>query len=174
MSTAAAIPWEPSPDGQVATLAVARGTVYAGGEFLNISGVVRSKLAALDTISGLTKSFIANANLRVNALVVSGPTLYVGGQFTSMKGAAAPYFCAVDAGTGAIKGWNPNLNNPVSAIVAAGSNLYLDGSFTSNPGTTSPRSTPQRVQSLIGTPTPAVQCTRWRSQGLPCMWEEVL
>ncbi len=44
--------WTPSPNGVVYALARIDGVVYAGGSFLNIGGLARPALAALDPVTG--------------------------------------------------------------------------------------------------------------------------
>ena len=90
-----------SANGTVRTLLVAGSRVYLGGEFSQVNGSPRQRLAALDAGTlALDPTFapsIDGGAASVCAIAVDGGTLYVGGAFTSVNGAGRTNLAAVDA-----------------------------------------------------------------------------
>ena len=103
--------WHPSPGGPVATMAVSGSTVYLGGYFIDVGGVPRTHLAAVDATLGHATSWNPGSSQTVGALAVDGNTVYVGSNSgsagvpsrimarDSISGAMVPNFDhAVDGG----------------------------------------------------------------------------
>jgi trimeric autotransporter adhesin len=134
--------WDPSPDGPVTALLLHGPTLYVGGNFLNVNGEERWRLAAVDGVTGKLTSWnprLGSANL-VEALACSGMVIYVGGVFelvnatiipgTGLRGEGRRSLAAVDTGTGLATPWNPNIpNGEVMTLGIAGSVVYAGGSF---------------------------------------------
>ncbi len=102
--------FDPVIDKEVQALAVSTdgGTLYVGGQFSNIDGQKRRKLAALDAATGeLDPDFVFNTNSRVTALAVGGDHLYVGGKFTVIGGQSHTRLAAIDLTAGTV---DPNFN----------------------------------------------------------------
>jgi trimeric autotransporter adhesin len=80
-TTGDATAWNPNANSQVYALAVSGSTVFAGGRFNNIGGLLsRRFIAALDTITGeAIPGWNPSLNDEVLALAVSGSTVYAGG-----------------------------------------------------------------------------------------------
>ena len=128
-------PWAPALNGQGRALeASADGkTVFVGGDFTNVSGVNRYRLAALDAENGTPLNiFTAPLDAGVRALEVRDGTLYVGGIFNSVGGQARQRLAAFNVATGAALPWAPKANAEVMAITAPpGSNkVVVGGRFT--------------------------------------------
>jgi hypothetical protein len=151
-ASGAATPWNPNATGGswqghfgiqlfgVMTLALGEGTVYAGGHFTQIGGQPRSKVAALDPITGVATAWNLGTlgapyigyDPSVWCLAVSGSTVYVGGEFASIGSQPRRGVGAVDAMTGAVTPWNPNPNNnSVRELVVNGGTVYASGVFES-------------------------------------------
>ena len=84
--------WEPAADGPVTALAVENQTLYIGGSFLNLNGVERWRLAAVDRVTGDLAPWnpkLGTANL-VNTLVSSGAVVYAGGVFELVNAIVTP------------------------------------------------------------------------------------
>ena len=97
--------FDPVIDKPVQALAVSvdGSTLYVGGQFSNVDGQKRRKLAALDVATGeLDTDFVFNADSRVTALAVGGDHLYVGGKFTMLAGQAHTRLAAIDLTAGAV------------------------------------------------------------------------
>lgn len=115
-------------------------TLFTGGMFTSVNGVLRNYLAALHDTLGSATSFNANiARLGatgVRSLAISGSTLYVGGDFDSVGGQFVRRLCAVNATSGALTTWRP-LQAPLSysgegpyALATSGGRVYVGGSYT--------------------------------------------
>jgi len=142
-ATGNATSWNPSPSGapssapNVTQLAVAGGTVYAGGQFTTIGGAARTQLAALDAATGNATAWNPSPSpALLRALVVAGGTVYAVGTFTSIGGAARSFLAALDPATGAATAWNPSPNADVRAIAVANGSVHVGGEFSSIAGET--------------------------------------
>jgi hypothetical protein len=129
--------WNPNSDGTVSSLLVSGTTVYAGGDFANIGGKARPRIAALDAGTGSATSWNPKSGGAVLALANHGDNLYAGGSFTIIGGEVRNRLAAIDASTGQANAWNPNAaNNTVNAILLSGGVLYAGGTFTTVGGLT--------------------------------------
>ena len=126
----------PTGGGGVKQLAVSRdgGTIWVGGDFNNIGGQARNKLAAVHGDGSVDPAFNPGPG---NGAVVSALTLsedntrvYFGGTFDQVKEEVRNNLAAVDARTGALTAWDPNATGAVSSLTASGSLVYAGGSFT--------------------------------------------
>lgn len=135
-----------SPDGR---------RLYIGGDFDNVNGVSRSRLAGFDTATGLLLPDLAPVvNSRVRALAVNDSTLYIGGDFTDVGGAARQRLAAFDLATGALLPWAPTADEGVRAIVLSPdeSRLVVGGTFDVLNG--APRRALGAVDAITGASTP--------------------
>lgn len=92
--------------GTVRSLFLFNDVLYAGGTFTSINSVSRSKIAALNSVSGnVIKTFSkdnASINGSVFAVACLDKKLYVGGNFTVVNGIERNYLAALDAVTGEV------------------------------------------------------------------------
>ena len=125
----------------MSSLALAGGSVWAGGSFDAANVAMREAAAAIDlTTDRLTawrpEVLAASGKAIVNALAVSpgGSTVYLGGAFSSVGGQARGNLAAVSAtGAGApVAGWSNAANGTVRALAVnpQGNRVYVGGSFT--------------------------------------------
>jgi PKD repeat protein len=113
-----------SPDGS---------TIYVGGDFDQVNGQWRGRIAALDAQTGALLPFNPSANSRVDAIAVNGNTVYFGGDFTAVGpdvNTAVPRtrLAAANATTGALLSWAPTADRIVNTMVVhAGSGRVIVG-----------------------------------------------
>ena len=118
--------WTPTADNHVRTLALSPdgARLYAGGDFLAVSGQSRSRLAALSPTSGAVDTWRPRiaTNGTVFGLAVAGSRVYTaeGGP----GGAAASY----DAGTGN-RTWMLSGDGDGQAVTVLGTKVYIGGHF---------------------------------------------
>ncbi len=108
--TGVADSFDPNADATVVALALqADGKILAGGDFVNISGQTRNRIARLNGTTGLTDSFDPNANNRVASIAVqTNGRILVGGNFTTIGGQSRSHVARLDATTGAADSFDPN------------------------------------------------------------------
>ncbi len=146
--------WQFNPNGRVAALAVSNGRLFVGGDFTQIGGQSRARLASIDLTSASVQSWNPRASGgTVRALTVNGGWGYVGGNFTGLGGAPISFLGRVDANTGSVDtGWVPRPDDHVQSLIAppTGGKVYAGGDFTTVLGDT-------RAHSIasINTTTPA-------------------
>lgn len=114
---------------QVYALAISGTTLYVGGQFDTVHTVSRSRLAAVDTTTGVPTSWNPAPNANVYALALDSTTLYVGGGFSSIGGATRNELAAIDTTTGTASSWDPEPDGEVHALAFDGSTVYAGGFF---------------------------------------------
>jgi hypothetical protein len=105
------------------------GGWYIGGEFTEVSGISRSRLAHINAAGEVT-SWNPDADNIVHTIDTDGTLVYVGGTFLNVGGEPRNRLASIDAGTGAVTAWNPNANNIVFSIAVSGNTVYVGGQFT--------------------------------------------
>ena len=106
------------------------GGWFIGGDFTEVGGVARSKVARINA-DGTLNAWSPTVNgIAVNQLILSGSTLYIGGDFTSVNGMSRSNLAAIDVNTGNLTSWNPAADLKVSSLALAGGVLYVGGEFT--------------------------------------------
>jgi PKD repeat protein len=137
--------WAPSLNAQGMEIKTSAdgSTIYVGGDFDHVSGVTRSRIAAIDAQTGALRSWNPGANSRVDAIAVNGNTVYFGGAFTSVgnstSGGAVPRtrLAAANASTGAILPWAPAADMIVNTMVfhPGTGHVIVGGTFDTLNGT---------------------------------------
>lgn len=90
--------------------------LFIGGQFTEVAGQNRFRIAAFDTATRQLLPFAPNAGTTVRALAATNSTLYVGGDFKTLGFADRPYAGAVSTSGGNVLGWRPAPNAPVTAL----------------------------------------------------------
>jgi RHS repeat-associated protein len=107
------------------------GGWFIGGDFLNVGGQARSRLAHILPNGSVDPAWNPGANSTVRRLVVSGSTVYAAGSFSMIGGQGRSGLASLDATTGAASAWNPVPSGTVNALAVSGSTVYVGGTFTS-------------------------------------------
>ncbi|HEY5822671.1 MAG TPA: LamG-like jellyroll fold domain-containing protein [Propionibacteriaceae bacterium] len=135
---------EPSFNGQVRAVAVSPDgrVLYVGGEFTQVDGVTRNRLAAFDLATGeLIPGFTAGTNASVLGLSVTADRVYLAGYFSSVNGETRVGAAALDAHTGALQTFRVEpAGGDVRQIQVSPdqTRVILGGSFTTMNGSSRP------------------------------------
>jgi len=117
-----------------AVVALPGGGWLIGGEFSQVNGSSRGKLARLLADGSLDPAFTLAADDTVWALAVQGTRVYVAGEFASLGGSARNGLAALDATALTLDaGFVPSVTGgaaSVSAVVVTASAVYAGGAFT--------------------------------------------
>src|SRR5439155_2097928 len=108
--------FHPDPNDTVAALALQNGKLFVGGDFSNIGGQPRSRIAALDSASGAVLPWGPEANGTVSVLLVADEKVYAGGYFTSIGGQPRNRVAVLDANSGNALPWNPDADGAVLTL----------------------------------------------------------
>lgn len=136
-ATDSAVPVLPRLDvnGRVrAVAAMPGGGWLLGGEFTQVNGQTRHRLARLLPDGTLDPAFSVSLNGTVWALAVSGSRVFVGGSFTTASASPRLRLAALDAATGAIDAtFTPDIEGgsspSVCTLVVSGTLVYFGGAF---------------------------------------------
>lgn len=166
-NTAQALPWAPQPDGTVYDIELSPdgSVLYAGGQFTNIAGAPRAKLAALSTDPGQTQLLpwnpnCSNGEVRCMDLTSDGSTLFVSGTFTeaggTIGGQPRDRLAALSTANNNATAWEapltgaPNPNPVVNTLLLDPTDavLYLGGRFGESTGYTVAGTTRNRLAAV--------------------------
>ena len=122
----------PTLNGQVLAVAVSPdgSRVYVAGDFTQVNGVGRNRIAALNTTTGaLISSFAPSLNSRGNTLLATSSSVYVGGDFSVANAAARGRLASFRASDGALQPWAPTADRNVLTMVMAAGKIVIGGTF---------------------------------------------
>ncbi|MGE4225915.1 MAG: hypothetical protein AB7I23_21420 [Vicinamibacterales bacterium] len=121
-----------------AVVALPGGGWIIGGEFSQVNGTARSRLARLLADGSLDTAFSVAANDVVWALAVHGTRVYLGGEFTSLGGSARNGLAALDAAALTLDAtFTPSVTGGAAAVytlAVTSSAVYAGGAFTTANG----------------------------------------
>ncbi|HEX8102977.1 MAG TPA: PQQ-binding-like beta-propeller repeat protein, partial [Solirubrobacteraceae bacterium] len=131
LRTGAVLPWAPSVDWSVWTLAVGPDAVFVGGYFAEVNGAFHPYFAALDRVSGATLPGwdVTGGQLGVTDLELRANRLFVAGDFAAIQGVTRAGIASLDATTGAVEPWSPQPDGRVDEVEIDGDRVYLGGAF---------------------------------------------
>jgi len=139
-ATGALLPWAPAPVRGLgtghATFAIVRheNVVYLSGRFIEMGGVPRSGLAAVDAHTGDVLPWAPKPDDLVLAMAQTRNTVWAGGRFATIDGQSRQRLAALDATIGTPSGWDAQADGEVTALLASGDTLFAGGSFRSMRG----------------------------------------
>jgi len=127
ITTGALDSWDPAPDGPVYAMAVNGTNLYVAGDFANIAGVARTRIAKLNLAgSGAAveqgwTSVVPSANglVRTIEYYTTNASLFLGGDFTEVNGTARAYLAeirAIGASAGDLQSFQCDTNQLVRWI----------------------------------------------------------
>lgn len=137
-NTGAVDAWNPNADHGVNVIAFGGSTVYVGGEFSNIGGENRNRLAALNIANGTNVAAATvwdpDLNREAHSFAISGNTLYVGGSFTTVGGQSRNWLAAFDTISGTLtslngSGGSLSPSGQINALLVSDNVLYVGGRF---------------------------------------------
>nr|MBP7450553.1 hypothetical protein [Flavobacteriales bacterium] len=112
------------------------GILYLGGEFTEMGGQARERLAAIDIGTKALTAWSPSANNTVRAIAVSGDSVFIGGNFTQVNGQAQAFLAALNGTSGTLSAWAPVVDGAVLCLLSNASAVYIGGSFTTVNGQT--------------------------------------
>ena len=115
--------------------------VYVGGEFTEVDGQPRTRIAAFDTATGaLDPNFKPTVSNKVRAIAATDSTVYFGGNFFNVNGSSRTRLAAVRASDGAnIDTWRPTADDDevfAMAMAPGDTRVIVGGRFQKLNGTT--------------------------------------
>ena len=123
--------WNPVVNGPVKALLIKGDTLYFGGGFSVVNGVVKSNLAAVRLSTGTNVPFgQAFANDTVRCMALSSGRLYVGGDFTQMNGMVRSRIASFTVSNHALTTWAPVVGSRVHCLLADPTAIHIGGEFT--------------------------------------------
>jgi len=126
--------WYPNPDDQVLSIYSDGMSLYVSGNFTQIFGQSKNKLAIFELNNGLPgnlKNWVTDNYFSpfdsVSSIVGSGNVLYLGGYF-DLSG--RKNLIAIDKNNGNLLDWNPSPDASVLKIIPHASKIYVLGLFS--------------------------------------------
>jgi PKD repeat protein len=91
----------------VITAAPDGSRLYVGGDFTQVNGQPRNRVAALTTAGALIDTWKPSVSSQVRAIAATSSTVYLGGSISAVGGVSRTRLAAVTAATGALLPWAP-------------------------------------------------------------------
>ena len=110
------------------------GKILIGGDFTNVLGVARNRIARLNTDGTLDTAFDPNASGEVLTIAVqTDGKILAGGRFTSVGGQTRNFIARLDATTGLADSFDPNATGGAvhSIAMQTDGKILVGGNFTS-------------------------------------------
>lgn len=108
-------------------------TLYVGGNFTNINGSTRNRLASFNTSTGTLTAWaptISDNEVQCIVLSSDGLTAYVGGNFTLSGENTRNCLASFLTSNGNLTAWDPDANGIVRSISITSNSIFVGGDFT--------------------------------------------
>ena len=148
--------YSPNVNGRVrAIIAYSDGSAWIGGDFTQVNGETRNRLARLDS-NGALISFLgtaASVNGPVFSLAENDGSLVFGGSFTEVNGVARNNVAMLNRNAALATTFDPNANDFVSvvAVQPGDGKVLLGGNFTTIGGQSRTRAARVNMDSTLDT-----------------------
>ncbi len=119
--------------GVVYGLEVSGDTVYLDGDFTQVNGIARKRVAAVNRTTGAVSSLDLNPSGRFVVMGKSGGKVFAAGQIGLIQ-VPRRGLAAIDEATGFATSWNPGTDGAVYAFECRGDELYVGGQFNNLAG----------------------------------------
>ncbi len=134
LNTGVMTSWNPGANAQVRVVSVSPdgSRIYVGGDFTQVAGQSRSRIAAFNTANGqLISSFAPPVGYQVNDIVATNDVVYVAGSFAGVGSQQRSNLAAFSASNGSLLGWAPSADRQVLALALTedGSAVLAGGHF---------------------------------------------
>lgn len=126
------LPSWPQANGVVEAMRIdaTSNVLYVAGNFTEIDGQSRERLAAIDILTGSLLPWSPSANGIVNDIEVAGDSVIVTGAFSEINGISRARLAAIDAATGNLRVWSPSLDNTGQVLLADDDRILVGGFFS--------------------------------------------
>ncbi|ANS79788.1 Chitinase [Serinicoccus hydrothermalis] len=136
LSTGVMTSWNPGANAQVRAVSGSPdgSRIYVGGDFTQVAGQSRSRIAAFNTSNGqVIGSFAPPVGYQVNDIVATDDVVYVAGSFAGVGSQERSNLAAFSASNGALLGWAPSADNQVLTLALSedDSEVLVGGHFES-------------------------------------------
>lgn len=128
--------WDPNADNNVFNIRLdtANSVAYVGGQFANIGGAARNRIARIEFVGAAADSWDPNANNTVYFFFLAGSNVYVTGQFSNIGGQSRVGAARLSVSTGSADSWNAELDSTAYSIDVTDDHVTLGGSFFGSHG----------------------------------------
>jgi hypothetical protein len=125
--------WSANAAGEVFAVAIDGNDLFLGGNFAQVNGSARTRLAKLAADTGvLDAAWLATADAPVRLLATDAANsrLYVVGDFINLNATSRAGLGRVStAGAGTLESWNPAPDDVVDTVLVSADGVYAGGSF---------------------------------------------
>ena len=123
-----AVIYTAQPNGPVrAIIEDGSGGWYIGGEFTQVAGQPRNRLARINA-DGTLNPWNPDCNGMVNTIALLNSTVFVGGVFSNVNGQPRLNIACINT-DGSLNSWTADANGQVNSIVANVTEIYVGGNF---------------------------------------------
>ena len=134
--------WNPTVNGDILAMTIdpTDSVVYIGGNFTQVNGVTRTRLAGVSTANGAVTSWNPIANFIVQALAMNGTQIVVAGQFSHIAGAPQHYLAQVTSTGSLVASFRPVLDSGAYSLSQppGASFIVVGGAFDTIGGLSAP------------------------------------